>query len=331
MKKREIIELINANITIDNNDPVIANIEDRSYYRPFRRTEDEWFPNIPDLNQYFDILKTEIKESLEESDKAKEVIKSIQCDHQVRLEHYGFITSDYECVLCGHHVSSDNSISFKDSNNRNKHTVTFISKYQTDGDDDDYEVDNGYTKEEIYNYIIKILENFNDEDEVDLVEEFSKLKIDNMTINKEKRKKEKYILIIAGTNKEYLNDSTYISNNYDLKVEEYYNKFISMLNTKVAIIDNSFKYDRFSGMVDAKNYDTLESLNTSLEYYKDINFDIVIDLSKLYQFEIINNQFQAKEYKLPLNELFPNSNIFSINEPLKVEENYDNIKKLLKK
>ena len=152
-----------------------------------------------------------------------------------------------------------------------------------------------------------------------------------MTINKEKRKQEKYILIIAGTNKEYLNDSTYISNNYDLKVEDYYNKFISMLNTKVAIIDNSFKYNQFSGKVDVKNYDTLESLNKSLEYYKDIKFDIVIDLSKLYQFEIINNQFQSNEYKLPLNELFPNSNIFSINEPLKVEENYDNIKKLLKK
>ncbi len=331
MKKREIIELINANITIDNNDPVIANIEDRSYYRPFRRTEDEWFPNIPDLNQYFDILKTEIKESLEESDKAKEVIKSIQCDHQVRLEHYGFITSDYECVLCGHHVSSDNSISFKDSNNRNKHTVTFISKYQTDGDDYDYEVDNGYTKEEIYNYIIKILENFNDEDEVDLVEEFSKLQISNMTVNKEKRKQEKYILIIAGTNKEYISDSTYISNNYDLKVDEYYNYFISMLNTKVAIIDNSFKYDNFSSKVEVMNYDTLESLIKSIDDLKDIHFDIVVDLSKLYKYNIINNEFESIDYKLPLNELFADSSLFSINESLKVDENCNNIKKLLKK
>ena len=184
MKKREIIELISANRTIDNNDPVIANIEDRSYYLPFRRIEDEWFPNIPDLNQYFDILKTEIKESIEESDKAKEDIKSIRCDHQVRLEHYGFITSDYECVLCGHHVSSDNSISFKDSNNRNKHTVTFIDKYQTDDYyDDKYEVKEGKTKEQVYTYILGILEKYNDEDEVDLVEEFSKLNIDNMTIN----------------------------------------------------------------------------------------------------------------------------------------------------
>lgn len=331
MKKREIIELINANRTIDNNDPVIANIEDRSYYRTFRRSEDEWFPNIPDLNQYFDILKTEIKESLEESDKAKENIKSIQCDHQVRLEHYGFITSDYECVLCGHHVSSDNSISFKESDNRNKHTVSFIDKYQIDGDDYDYTVKDGYTKEQVYTYILGILEKYNDEDEVDLVEEFSKLNIDNMTINKEKRKQEKYILIIAGTNKEYLNDSTYISNNYDLKVEDYYNYFISMLNTKVGIIDNSFKYDSFASKVEVKNYDTLESLSKSIDYFKDINFDIVIDLTKLYQFEIINNEFKSNEYKLPLNELFPNSNIFSINESLKVEENCDNIKKLLKK
>ena len=331
MKKREIIELINANRTIDNNDPVIANIEDRSYYLPFRRTEGEWFPNIPDLNQYFDILKTEIKESLEESDKAKEDIKRIQCDHQVRLEHYGFITSDYECVLCGHHVSSDNSISFKDSDNRNKHTVTFIDKYQIDDDDFGYTVKNGYTKEQVYTYILGILEKYNDEDEVDLVEEFSKLNIDNMTINKEKRKQEKYILIIAGTNKEYLNDSTYISNQYDLNVEDYYNYFISMLNTKVGIIDNSFKYDRSASKVEVKNYDTLESLSKSVDYFKDIKFDIVIDLTKLYQFEIINNEFKSNEYKLPLNELFPNSCIFSINESLKVEENCNNIKKLLKK
>ncbi len=331
MKKREIIELINANRTIDNNDQVIANIEDRSYYLPFRRREDEWFPNIPDLNQYFDILKTEIKESLEESDKAKENIKSIQCDHSVRLEYYGTFTSSYKCIFCGHRTDSDNVISFKESDNRNKHTVTFVSKYQKDEDDYGYTVKNGYTKEQVYTYILGILEKYNDEDEVDLVEEFSKLNIDNMTINKEKRKQEKYILIIAGTNKEYLNDSTYISNQYDLKVEDYYNYFISMLNTKVGIIDNSFKYDSSSSKVDVKNYATLESLNKSLEYYKDIKFDIVIDLTKLYQFEIINNEFKSNEYKLPLNELFPNSCIFSINESLKVEENCNNIKKLLKK
>ena len=104
-----------------------------------------------------------------------------------------------------------------------------------------------------------------------------------------------------------------------------------MLNTKVGIIDNSFKYDSSASKVDVKNYATLESLNKSLEYYKDIKFDIVIDLTKLYQFEIINNEFKSNEYKLPLNELFPNSCIFSINESLKVEENCNNIKKLLKK
>ena len=332
MKKREIIDLINNNMKIRDNDSIIAKVENREYIRPFRMREEDWFPDIPELNEYFEVLRNEIKETIDETDKAHKKIINAQCDHQVRLEHYGFITSDYECVLCGHHVSSDNSISFKDSNNRNKHTVTFIDKYQTDDYyDDKYEVKEGKTKEQVYAYILGILEKYNDEDEVDLVEEFSKLNIPNMTINKEKRKQEKYILIIAGTNKEYLNDYTYISNKYNLKVEDIYNKFISMLNTKVAIIDNSFKYDRLSGMVEVENYDTLDSLNEDINRLKDINFSIVIDLSKLYKFNIVDNNFISEEYNLPLNELFPNSNIFTIDNSLKLEDNCEEIRKLLKK
>lgn len=331
MKKKEILDLINANRDIDVNDSVISNIEDRSYFRIFRRSEESWFPNIPELNPYFEILKNEIKESLVKTEEAKKIISNTKCNHSIRQKFYSTFSSTNKCIFCGEEISSDNQKSFRESDNRNKHTVTFISKYQTDGDDYEYEVDNGYTKEEIYKYIIKILENFNDEDEIDLVEEFSKLQISNMTVNKEKRKQEKYILIIAGTNKEYISDSTYISNNYDLKVDEYYNYFISMLNTKVAIIDNSFKYDNFSSKVEVMNYDTLELLIKSIDDLKDIHFDIVVDLSKLYKYNIINNEFESIDYKLPLNELFPNSNMFSINESLKVDENCNNIKKLLKK
>lgn len=332
MKKRDIIKLINANKIINKNDKVLANIEDRSYFHQYRKSEESWFPNIPELNEYFDILKNEIKESISETEKAKQEIKDTTCDHSVRLKYYGTFSCTNKCIFCGHNTSSNNQISFKESDNRNKHTVTFTSKYQSsDYDGENYTVDYGYTDEEIYEYILQILGNFKDEDEVDLVEEFSKLNIPNMYLNKEKRKKEKYLLIIAGTNKEYISDSTYISNNYDLKVEDYYNYFISMLNTKVAIIDNSFTFDKFSSKVKVKNYDTLDALNKSIDSLKDVDFDIVVDLTKLYQYEIVDNEFLAKKYVLPLNELFPKSNIFTINENVKVEENCNNIKLQLSK
>ena len=90
MKKKEILDLINANRDIDINDPVISNIEDRSYFRTFRRSEESWFPNIPELNPYFKILKNEIKESLVKTEEAKKIISNTKCNHSIRQKFYFF-------------------------------------------------------------------------------------------------------------------------------------------------------------------------------------------------------------------------------------------------
>ena len=103
-----------------------------------------------------------------------------------------------------------------------------------------------------------------------------------------------------------------------------------MLNTKVAIIDNGFSYDDFSSKVKVINYDTLDSLNKAISELKDANFSVVIDLTNLYKYKIVDDELISEEYRLPLGELFPNSEIITTSEKENVDDKCNEIKKLIK-
>lgn len=307
MKKKDIINLIKAKETLYKNNDLISIIKNHNFYID----EKYWFPNLPELQKYFDILKKELKQAKNETDEALNIIKNSQCTHDVRLDY----NSIYNCVICGKNIHSNNYHSFKESIYRNKHSVTFQSKYQWDEDGYKYEIKNGKTEQEIWNMIFEILKNYNDEDDVDLVLEFSKLNIENMEINLEKRKKENYILIISGSNIEYVSDNLYLTKNVNLNCTDFFNFFTSLLNTRVAIIDNDFSYDKQNYDENyVANYTTLSSLESSLLWLKDVPFNLIIDLSELYNYEIKDNKIITKNYNLNLKELFPNSNIVKITD-----------------
>ena len=307
MKKKDIINLIKAKETIYKNKDLISTIKNRYYYIE----EKYWFPDIPELQKYFDILKKELKQAKNETDESLNIIKNSRCTHDVRLDY----NSIYNCVICGKNIHSNNYHNFKESIYRNKHSITFQSKYQWDEDGYKYEIKNRKTEQEIWNMIFEILKNYNDEDDVDLVLEFSKLNLENVTINLEKRKKENYILIIGGSNIEYVNDNLYLTKHVNLNCTDFFNFFTSLLNTRIAVIDNNFNYkgqDYDENYV--TNYSSISSLENSLIWLKDVSFKLIIDLSNIYDYEIINNKIVTKNHDLNLEKLFPNINIIKITD-----------------
>lgn len=341
MKKSEILKLIEVNKIIKNNSALLSITKERENSR-FQKDKKYWFPNIEELKEDFNILSIEVQEALNEVEACKQYIQNSNCNHDVRLEHYGLFGSHSKCIFCGKSIKSDNCCNFEYSINRNKYCVSLVAKYQ---DDDDYGyVSDGYTNEQVYEIILNLLKDKDMDEEVDLVQEFKKLDLHNCKINDEKKVNENYILIISGTNKKYIDKDTYmVSENLNTS-SEYVKYFSELLNTRVELIDNietlenielkkmfndNYRYLKFA------SYKTKEELEKELLRQKDIPFKVIIDLSNLYEYKISNDVITKEKVELNLSEYFPNSHIVKINDAPKnnfeQEETCGKIKKLLRK
>lgn len=337
MKKKDIIKIIEANKTINKYKDLLSTLEENRNFYIYKIPEKDWFPDISELKEEFNTLKKELLAAKNETLEAKNTIESLKCTHDVRLNYHNFLFSTNKCVLCGENVESDNFVSFRKSSYRNKHTVTFDAKYQKD-DDGPYTVKGGKTNEEVLKIIEKILTKYNDCDEIDLVDEFKKLNLKNCEINTEKRKEEKYILIIGGTNLEYADkeEKVYLTRALKLNSLDFLKYFTSLLDTKVALIDRKEtierkeykEIDKDHNRIFIQDYTTLEYLETTLNQVEDINFKLIIDLSNIYDYKISGNKVSYQEHDLELDKRFPNSHIVKIND-LKVD-NFGDIRNLKK-
>lgn len=283
------------------------------------KDEDDWFPDIDELKEEFDILGQEVKDALDETENCKEYIKGSCCNHEVRLKHFGTFWSHSTCVFCDKRILSNDCINWEYSINRNKYCVNLIAKYQ---DDEDYDnIPDGYTNEQVYEIINNILKDKKDDEEVDLVQEFKKLKLQNCKINEEKKVNENYILIIGGSNKQFIDDEVFLHKK-GLKIGlDFVKYFSNFLNTKVELIDNSeileseylkkcFPRENYN--LKFTNYDTIDELKEILLCQKEIPFKIVIDLSELYEYKVLNDNISKEVVTLKLEEYFPNSHIIKI-------------------
>lgn len=316
MKKKDIVDLINAKEIIKKNSNLLKPIKTDDGYLP----EEEWVPNIEKYKEQLNILKNEISETIKESKQAQSVVDNIKCSHEVRLKHRETFGSQYECVICGKYASSDNHIDWFQSIYRNKHTISFYDKYQED-EDGYYIYENGKTKDEVIDMILRILAKYNDEDEIDLVNEFSKISIPEVEINLEPRKEENYILIIGGTNLKYIdpNKKIYARKDYKSSTLDFLNYFSQLLNTKIAIIENQNTLMETEYIKHKKNnslnfykYNTIDELNNYISYLKLIPFKVIIDLTDLYDYQIDDYKFSSRPYDLNLKELFPHSQIIKV-------------------
>lgn len=316
MKKIDILKVIEANLKIMNNSKLLSITKDRAFPWYSIKTE-YWFPNIEELKEEFEILRKEVQSRLDETNECKKIIENSCCNHEVRLTHYHTFGGYYKCVFCDESISFDNCSSFEYSVNRNCNCANLTAKYQ---DSEDYEaLTNGYTKKDIYEIIINILKDKDDNEEIDLVEEFKKLNLKECEIIQKKKVLENFILIISGTNQKYIDNISYITcKTFNVGVD-FVKYFSGILNTKIELIDDNdylFKsaFPNHSSNLNFISYNTIEELEEQLQRQKHIPFKIIIDLSDLYNYDIIDSSIKKENVNLDLKELFPNAHIIKIKD-----------------
>lgn len=329
MKKMEILNLINAKKVIQKNKKLLSLITSKY---DILLSEEHWFPNIPELSNEFDILKKELKEALCETEQMIVEYNKLtkKCKHEVRLEHSGIFNSRYyQCIFCGKNINGVNNEKWEESININRRCVNLLYKYYCD--EDGYEEilkEDAYTYEDIIDIIEKILQNKEMDEEIDLVDEFKNLNLKHCSINDKKLKLEYYVLIIGGTNKQYIDEKFYLSKINSLDSIEFLKYFKDMLNTKVALIDNSsiINGNHCQKIQEEKNpnlkfwkYGTIKEFLDLLKEIEDIPFQLIINLSELYTYKIVDNKIIKEKYQLNLKEIFPNSYIINIDEMSNVD------------
>lgn len=181
MIKKDIVNLITLNKIV---------LENKKY-------EDIVLPDYKELNSEFEILKKEIDTGKNTLQEANKMIKSYNCcNHLVRLEYSCFLRNDSECVLCGKSFLGDchvNGGTIYDDTNRNRYVVMFKGIFF---DDDEIYCCDGYDKNDVYDILLKVLEEKNDDDEIDFVQEIKKLNINKCRIDERRKERIYYILIV---------------------------------------------------------------------------------------------------------------------------------------
>ena len=290
MKKREYIEYINALKLLKyyNNKNIDLDIE-----KECNELED----NL-DLKNRIEQIKVRVNEN-------KLIIKNFKCNcnHDIRLEYRGILGYIYTCVFCGEEIYGDNCCNFNLSDNRNKQFVSLP---------DDY-----YNKEKVFEIVMNILNDKEDEEEINFLEEFEKLKLKFCTIYNKRKVDEKYILIIGGTNTIFIDKNYYLKKNSNSISKDFTEYFLALLNTKVELIDNK---EEIIIQEDLQNnyhykylsYRTIEELEEKLKSQINIPFKLIIDVSQLFNYRIEENRMILEEYNIDLKSLFPNSNIIKV-------------------
>ena len=182
MTKKEILKLIKLNSEIQNSKKVLKSIYD-TYYFPIEieLREEKWFPNIPELQSEFEILKKEIYESKDTINERKREINGIipNCSHQISSEKtscfWGGLSVSNKCIFCDKLIDHDNEFPL----------ITFQTFYDEYGDI----IEPHFSLSNIYSIIEKILEKYNDNDEIDLIKEIGLLDLNNVKTNKNQKYK----------------------------------------------------------------------------------------------------------------------------------------------
>lgn len=310
MKKREIVNLIELNKKI---------LDGKRYKKII-------IPKFDELNAELDILKNEVEEGIKASKEAKKKIKEYNCDHSVRFSYpggWGYMRSD-ECIFCGKQFDADNIVhsnTIYDDVNRNRYCARFTTNYFYDPD---FYCDNAYNEHEIYDLILKVIDNIDDEEEIDFVQLLKKIDLKDCKIDERKKEKIHYILIISGSNKFTISESGYITSNRIPIITNFASLFASIPGIRVELIDNEdvFKNKNFTDRFDINkvgnmrcvSYETIEELKEEIHKEKNVPFDIIIDMSSLYDYKISDGKIISEKIDIDFKEIFPDSYIIKIDD-----------------
>lgn len=323
MKKKDILRIIELNRTISKNQKLIS-LTRHERFPNIKIDEEYWFPDISDLNQEFAILKQEIKEAIEENQLSIQTLKELtqDCSHTVRLQTNSFMISSSTCIFCKTHIYGDNT---GDANtiyndiNRNRNCVMFTEDRYDENYEDYIE---GYTFQEVYDIILKILETKDNDEEIDLIQEIKQLKLDKCYVDERPIEKEYYVLIIGGSNTIKINENSFMTSNKTLTGAKLAKLLGGIPKIKVELLENPDTYskDDFKKIFPYTNivgyrfftYESIEDLEKKLKNEKDVPFTLIINASNLQEFTISNNQITTTSHNLNLSTLFPNSHIIDL-------------------
>lgn len=338
MKKEELKKIIEARIILNN------------YYgnkkfafgtalKDFERIDDEtiWFPEINGLREELEILKNEIKDTINKKNEAIKLFKEYKCKHEVRISDYDFnLTSQYNdtCVLCGKKFGNSVINTRNTMNNmayKNQKIATFIGKENVtpNGFFMCEESITHYNQDEILQILLNITKS-NEKDmdaEIDIVEEIEKLNLKKCIVNKPHNKK--LILILTGCNKEFIDDY-YITKKNTIEENKIIEYFKNLYGVSLEIIGDEGTIDKYRNSNDSiilSEYDTIKELEMHLNFEKQVPFNLIIDLSNLFSIRLDNNKIELLNYKLYLENIFPNIPIINIHDFSK--ENKETMKNFL--
>ena len=302
MIKKDIVNLITLNKIV---------LENKKY-------EDILLPDHKELNSEFEILKKEIDTGKNTLQEANKMIKSYNCcNHLVRLEYSCFLRSDSECVLCGKPFLGDchvNGGTIYDDTNRNRYVVMFRGNFF---DDDEIYCFDGYDKNDVYDILLKVLEEKNDDDEIDFVQEIKKLNISKCRIDERRKERIYYILIVGGSNKQNISNHHYITSD-KITISSDFACFLSCIpGVRLEMFDNdeTYKTKKFTDCIDTSksrntrfvSYTTVSDLMKEINSERNVPFDIIIDMSSLYEYCIGIDGITSKKIDINFKEIFPNS------------------------
>ena len=310
MRKREFVNLIELN----------KKILDGNRYKGIV------IPEFDELNEQLNILKKEIEKGIKVSDEAKDKIKQCDCDHSVRFHYpggWGYSRSD-ECIFCGKGFEADNIVhgnTIYEDVNRNRYCVRFTTNYFYD---EDFYCDNAYSELEVYDLLLKIIENIDDEDEIDFVQLLKNLNIKDCKIDERRKEKTHYILIISGSNKYSISEIGYITCDRIPLITNFASLFASIPGVRIELFDNedTFKKKNFTDRFDINkmrnircvHYETIEELKEEIHKEKNVPFDIIIDMSLLYDYKISDGKIISEKVDINFKEIFPDSYIIKIGD-----------------
>jgi len=324
MKKKDILKIIELNKTLAKNQNLIL-LTKHPQITSIEFDEEYWFPDIPDLNDEFNILKQEIKKAIKENQISLQDLKQLtkDCHHEVRLQANSFMISTSTCVFCKKTIDGDNtsnSNTIYNDINRNRNCVMFTEDRYDENYEDFIE---GYTFNDVYDILLKIIENKSDDEEINLITELKQLKLNKYYVDERSYEKEYYILIIGGSNTKQINENSYMTSTKTIIASKLAKLLGGIPKVKVELIENHdtyssndfkkiFPYTNITGYR-FFNYSTIEDLEKQLEKEQHVPFDLIINAANLQEFIISNNQISTKNYDLNLQSLFSSSHIINLN------------------
>lgn len=316
MTKLELLKLVNM-LKYYQSTKKITKIENNIKY------DRSIFPDIPELNDDFNVLTNEIKNIIEKREIIKNEIDSItkECNHEIRLVYYGLFSDSYKCPMCGKALSDSD---FDLTNKLRSHCVLLPSKDQYEIND----IKDGYDFKLVYNVILDILKDKDDSEDINLIKEFANLHLKYCEIKNEDVEDEKYILIIGGSNIENITSYSYFTSDNHINSKDIFNYFKDSLNIRIKYIENEkvigcISKVRGNGTVVEESYSSIESLNKILNS-ETVDYDIIIDATNLYEYIIENNKIEVKKYDLKLKEKFKGAKIIRIEDITKDKSKIEN-------